>query len=97
VTSRRALLKRAVAKLSSGVRNDYRRGRLICMNIAWHDLNQVSKAGRYPFRDGTIEVLEIEIAYWKENPAALFRLMRKNPIREGIVYVLGEIVGPLKV
>jgi hypothetical protein len=62
------------------------------MNIGWHDLNQVTEAGRYPFRDGTIEVLEIEIAYWKANPAALFRLMRKNPSRGDIAYVLGEIV-----
>jgi hypothetical protein len=60
------------------------------MNIAWHDLARVTEAGHYPFRDGMIEVLEIEIACWKENPTALFRLMRKNPIRERVEYVLGE-------
>jgi hypothetical protein len=63
------------------------------MNIGWHDLNQITEAGRYPFRDGLIEVLEIEIACWRENPIALFRLMRKNSTRGGIEYVLGEMVG----
>jgi hypothetical protein len=64
------------------------------MKIGWHDLNQITEAGRYPFRDGVIEVLEIEIACWRENPIALFRLMRKNPTREGVTYVLGERVSP---
>ena len=61
------------------------------MNVAWHDLDGVTEAGRYSFRDGTIEVLEIEIARWKKNPDAFFRLMRKNPIRGRIEYVLGGI------
>jgi hypothetical protein len=61
------------------------------MNIAWHELGRVTAAGRYPFREGTIEVLEIEIAHWKKNPDAVFRLMRKNPIRGQIEYVLGGV------
>jgi hypothetical protein len=61
------------------------------MNVAWHDLDGVTEAGRYPFRDGTIEILEIEIARWKKNPDAVFRLMRKNPVRGRIEYVLGGI------
>jgi hypothetical protein len=64
------------------------------MNIAWQDLGGVTEAGHYPFRDGTIEVLEIEIAHWKKNPAAVFRLMRKSPVREKIEYVLGGITDP---
>jgi hypothetical protein len=64
------------------------------MNIAWPDLDRVTEAGRYPFRDGTIDVLEIEIARWKNSPATIFRLMRRNPIRGRVEYVLGEIVDP---
>jgi hypothetical protein len=64
----------------------------MCMNVAWRDLDGVTEAGRYPFRDGTIDVLEIEIAQWKKKPGAVFRLMRKNPIRGPIEYILGEIV-----
>ena len=61
------------------------------MTITWQDVGGVREAGRYPFRDGTIEILEIEIACWRTNPAAQFRLMRKNPVREHIEYVLGQI------
>jgi hypothetical protein len=64
------------------------------MNIAWHELGGVTEAGRYSFRVVTIEVLEIEIAHWKKNPAAVFRLMRKNPVRGKIEYVLGGITDP---
>jgi hypothetical protein len=64
------------------------------MNIAWQDIEGVTEAGRYAFRDGTIEVLEIEIAQWKNSPSVVFRLMRKNPIRGRIEYVLGEIADP---
>jgi len=67
---------------------------LIDMNIAWQDLGGVTEAGRYPFRDGTIEVLEIEIAHWRKSPDTVFRLMRKKSVRERIEYVLGEIAGP---
>jgi hypothetical protein len=59
------------------------------MNISWRDLDGVTEAGRHPFRGGTIEVLEIELAHWKRNPDAVFRLMRKNPVRGQIEYVLG--------
>jgi hypothetical protein len=62
------------------------------MNIAWKDLDGVTEAGRYPFQDGTIDVLAVEIAHWKRHPEDLFRLMRKNPVRGKIEYVLGEIV-----
>jgi len=64
------------------------------MNVAWQDLGRPTEAGRYPFRDGTIEVLEIEIAHWKKSPAAVFRLMRKNPVRGQVEYVLGGIADP---
>jgi hypothetical protein len=43
----------------------------------------------YPFRDGMITVLELEIAIWRKHPKALFALMRKNPIRQSVEYVLG--------
>jgi hypothetical protein len=59
------------------------------LKIGWSDLNNVQEAGQYPFRDGVIAVLELEIAIWREHPKALFKLMRKNPIRQGIEYVLG--------
>jgi hypothetical protein len=64
------------------------------MKIAWSDLNNVREAGRYPFRDGVITVLEIEIAIWRSNPNAIFNLMRKNPIRDQIEYVLGNLGSP---
>jgi hypothetical protein len=35
-------------------------------------------------------VLETEIAVWRSHPNALFNLMRKNPIRDQIEYVLGK-------
>ena len=59
------------------------------MKIGWPDLNNVQEAGQYPFRDGMITVLELEIAVWRKHPNALFTLMRKNPIRQGVEYVLG--------
>ena len=59
------------------------------MKIGWSDLNNVQEAGQYPFRDGMITVLELEIAIWRKHPNALFTLMRKNPIRQGVEYVLG--------
>jgi hypothetical protein len=67
---------------------------LIGMNIAWQGLGDVTEAGRYPFRDGTIEVPEIEIARWRKSPDTVFRLMRKKSVCERIEYVLGEIAGP---
>ena len=59
------------------------------LKIGWSDLNNVQEAGQYPFRDGMITVLELEIAIWRKHPNALFTLMRKNPIRQGVEYVLG--------
>ena len=60
------------------------------MKIAWSDLNNVQEPGRYPFLDGFITVLEIELAIWRRNPNARFDLMRKNPIHNEIEYVLGN-------
>jgi hypothetical protein len=60
------------------------------LKIGWSDLNNVQEAGQYPFRDGMITVLELEIAIWRKHPKAQFALMRKNPIRHGVEYVLGE-------
>ena len=60
------------------------------MQMAWKDLNGGEAEGRYPFRDGTIDVTYLEIALWKKNPRALFDLMRKNPVREQVEYVLGR-------
>jgi hypothetical protein len=60
------------------------------MNIAWRDLNNVQEAGDYPFRDGTITVTFAEVAIWKNNPGALFQLMRKHPIQNAFGYVLGK-------
>jgi hypothetical protein len=59
------------------------------MKVAWSDLNDVEEAGRYPFRDGFITVLETELAFWRTHPTALFTLYRKNPIRDQVEYVLG--------
>ena len=60
------------------------------LKIEWSDLNNVQEAGQYPFRDGVITVLELEIAIWRKHPEALFTLMRKNPIRDRVEYVLGK-------
>jgi len=46
--------------------------------------------GQYPFRDSVITVQELEIAIWRKHPEALFTLMRKNPIRDRVEYVLGK-------
>jgi hypothetical protein len=50
----------------------------------------VRDAGDYPFRDGTISVTFAEVAIWKTNPGAQFRLMRKHPIQSAFKYVLGR-------
>ena len=60
------------------------------MKIGWSDLNNAQEAGQYSFRDGVIIVLELEIAIWRNHPKALFALMRKNPIRQSVEYVLGS-------
>ena len=60
------------------------------MKIEWSDLNNVQEAGQYPFRDGVIAVLELEIAIWRKDPEALFTVMRKNPVRDRVEYVLGK-------
>jgi hypothetical protein len=65
------------------------------MNISWSDLNNVDQPGEYPFRDGTITVTFAEIAVWKKEPGAQFQLMRKNPIKDQINYVLGKKVWAL--
>jgi hypothetical protein len=62
------------------------------MHISWADLNNVQEAGDLPFRDGRITVTFAEIAIWKKNPRATFRLMRKNPIQVEPNYVLGQQV-----
>jgi hypothetical protein len=64
------------------------------MKVAWKDLNDVEAEGRYPFRDGTIEVTQLEIKFWTSNPGALFDLMRKNPVRGQVEYVLGKAEVP---
>jgi len=60
------------------------------MNIPWKDVSYVEVPGRYPFRDGSIEVTDREIVVWKKNPDAVFQLMRKNPVRDRVEYVLGR-------
>jgi hypothetical protein len=62
------------------------------MHISWADLNSVQEAGDLPFRDGRITVTFAELAIWKKNPRALFRLMRKHPIQGEANYVLGQQV-----
>jgi hypothetical protein len=65
------------------------------MRIAWSDLNNVQKAGNYPFRDGLITITPAELAVWKVAPNTAFRLMRKHPIINGAPhYVLGEQTAP---
>jgi hypothetical protein len=51
---------------------------------------QRSGARPLPFRDGSIEVTDREIVVWKKNPDAVFHLMRKNPVRDRVEYVLGR-------
>jgi hypothetical protein len=60
------------------------------LKIGWLDLNNVQEAGQYPFRDGMITVLELEIAIWREHPKAVFALMKKHPIHQNVEYVLGN-------
>jgi hypothetical protein len=60
--------------------------------VSWTDINRAPEAGEYPFRDGTLTVAFVEVAIWKRNPTALFRLMRKHPIVGHVNYVLGEEV-----
>jgi hypothetical protein len=60
------------------------------MKVAWSDVNNVQEAGHYPFRDGVIAILAMEIAIWRNRPDALFTLMRKNPLRDQVEYVLGK-------
>jgi hypothetical protein len=60
------------------------------LKIGWSDLNNAQEAGQYPFRDGVIIVLELEIVIWRNHPKALLALMRKNPIRQSVEYVLGS-------
>ena len=59
------------------------------LKVGWLDLNHAQEAGQYPFRDGMITVLELEIAVWRQHPKAVFALLRKNPIRQSVEYVLG--------
>ena len=59
------------------------------LKVGWLDLNYVQEAGQYPFRDGMITVLELEIAVWRQHPKAVFALMRKHPIHQNVEYVLG--------
>jgi hypothetical protein len=60
------------------------------LKIGWSDLNNVQEAGQYPFRDGVITVLELELSISRKHPKALFALLRKNPLRKGVEYVLGN-------
>ena len=60
------------------------------LKIGWSDLNNVQEGSQYPFRDGVITLLELEIAIWRNHPNALFALMRKNPVRQSVEYVLGS-------
>jgi len=60
------------------------------MKVAWSDVNNVQEAGHYPFRGGVIAILALEIAIGRNRPDALFTLMRKNPMRDQIEYVLGK-------
>jgi hypothetical protein len=74
---------------------DHFDGKASSMRISWSDLNNVQKAGSYPFRDGQITVTFAEVAVWKANPRAMFRLMRKHPVIDGAPhYVLGQQTAP---
>jgi hypothetical protein len=64
------------------------------MNISWRDLNNADQPGEYRFHDGTITVSFAEIATWKKSQAPQFQLMRKNPIKDQINYVLGKRFEP---
>jgi hypothetical protein len=46
------------------------------LKIEWSDLNNVQEAGQYPFRDGVITVLELELAIWRKDAEALFTVNR---------------------
>ena len=58
--------------------------------VSWTDINRAPEAGEFSFGDGTLTISFAEVAIWKRSPSALFRLMRKHPIRSRPQYVLGE-------
>ena len=60
--------------------------------VSWTDIKRAPEAREFSFRDGTLTVTFAEIALWKRDPAAPFRLMRKHPIQSRVSYVLGERV-----
>ncbi len=60
------------------------------MKVTWNDVGNIQEPGKFPFRDGTIDVTFAEIAIWKKAPDAQFQLMRKNPIQGTVAYVLGK-------
>lgn len=47
--------------------------------IAWIDLDQVSEAGEYYFRDGIIRIKRKDVEIWKKDPDAKFTLIRFIP------------------
>jgi hypothetical protein len=55
------------------------------MKVTWSDVNNVQEAGHYPFRDGVIAILAMEIAIWRNRPDALFTLRRKNRAKPQLV------------
>jgi hypothetical protein len=68
------------------------------MRIAWTDLNNVQEAGDYPVRDGQITITFAEIAVWKNNPRATFRLMRgPSPAAIGTRRTMKTEAGPAKI
>jgi hypothetical protein len=47
--------------------------------IAWIDVDQVSEAGEYAFRDGVVRIKRAHLAIWKKDPNATFTLVRLFP------------------
>ena len=47
--------------------------------IAWIDVDRVSKAGEYGFRDGIIRIKHRDLEIWKKDPDAKFTLVRPIP------------------
>ena len=47
--------------------------------IAWIDVDQVSEAGEYYFRDGIIRIKRKDLEIWKKDPDAKFTLVRFIP------------------
>ncbi|MCO5129706.1 MAG: hypothetical protein M9932_03980 [Xanthobacteraceae bacterium] len=50
--------------------------------IAWREVGEVDKPGRYLFRFGWLTVTADDIAIWRDHPHASFTLVAVTPLGE---------------